>query len=253
MTANLTIGAPRFGKGARLLLAAGALALLSLAAHWTGAAPAGATAATCDGRTASIVYTSAGFVLGTAGDDVIAADDPLLIGGAVEIQGLDGDDIICGTDYGDVIAGNGGEDRIFGLTGGDCLFGEDGFGAPGYPASECDTNALVTRGDDDYIEGGPGNDRIWGQLGIDTLKGGTDNDDIFGGDRGDHLYGGPGRDFLDGNSGDDNLHGDHDSDDLFGGSGSDDLFGGDDNDYLDGQSGNDSCHGGSGADTLTSC
>ncbi|MEO8133906.1 MAG: calcium-binding protein [Betaproteobacteria bacterium] len=89
------------------------------------------------------------------------------------------------------------------------------------------------------VQGGAGNDIITGQNGIGTLTqltidGGTGNDRIFGGDGNDTLLGGDGNDFVDGNIGSDTA-------DL--GSG-DDVFGWDPGD------GSDVVEGGSGDDTL---
>jgi Ca2+-binding RTX toxin-like protein len=89
------------------------------------------------------------------------------------------------------------------------------------------------------MDGGPGNDQIWGQDGNDHLNGGPDNDTLMGGD---------GDDVLDGGDGDDVLNGGANSDQLNGGAGSDMLFGSFGNDILNGGAGKDTLSGGSGAD-----
>ena len=53
-------------------------------------------------------------------------------------------------------------------------------------------------GGDDVIEGGPGDDRLYGGIGNDTLEGGPGDDE---------LYGGPDDDVLDGGEDDDRLTG----------------------------------------------
>ncbi|MDA0340979.1 MAG: hypothetical protein O3B74_05205 [Proteobacteria bacterium] len=64
----------------------------------------------------------------------------------------------------------------------------------------------------------------------------------------DSLIGGTGDDELDGNKGDDVLSGGAGNDDLQGGKGVDTLFGGVGADTLDGDQGNDILYGGAGAD-----
>jgi Ca2+-binding RTX toxin-like protein len=75
----------------------------------------------------------------------------------------------------------------------------------------------------DLLDGGPGNDILYGQQGNDVLRGGDGND---------ILYGGGGNDFLDG------------------GAGRNQLYGGAGNDVLVGNSPDEVIHGGSGLDTL---
>jgi Ca2+-binding RTX toxin-like protein len=75
----------------------------------------------------------------------------------------------------------------------------------------------------DLVQGGAGNDALFGNAGADTLQGGTGHDD---------LHGDTGNDLLQGDAGDD------------------ELKGGDGADQLQGGSGNDSFDGGAGADTM---
>lgn len=77
-------------------------------------------------------------------------------------------------------------------------------------------------------------DRIFGEVGSDSLLGGLGDQLIFGGDGNDTLRGGSGRDAL------------------FGEAGNDQLFGLSDDDLLEGGLGNDKLNGGDGADTLVS-
>jgi Ca2+-binding RTX toxin-like protein len=67
------------------------------------------------------------------------------------------------------------------------------------------------------INGGKGNDNIWGGSGNDTVNGGKGSDDIRGNSGFDTLLGGAGRDKIDGGD---------DSDDITGGAGRDVLTGG---------------------------
>lgn len=54
-----------------------------------------------------------------------------------------------------------------------------------------------------YIDGGAGNDRIWGTGWADDLRGGAGNDAIYGNDGNDRIIGGVGVDTLNGGTGDD--------------------------------------------------
>ncbi|SMB26132.1 protein of unknown function [Sterolibacterium denitrificans] len=105
-------------------------------------------------------------------------------------------------------------------------------------------------GGNDYLDGGAGQDILWGNGGNDTLLGGAGADLLRGGYGDDVLFGGDGRD----DEGDE-------ADILFGGAGNDVLFGGRGNDTLDGDDddvtstplrdhGNDVLYGGSGNDVL---
>jgi Ca2+-binding RTX toxin-like protein len=104
------------------------------------------------------------------------------ITGAGDVQGTDGDDIICGSAGPDRIAGNGGNDQILGFGG------------------------------DDQLIGGEGNDILLGGDGNDQLIGGAGDDQLFGGLGVDHLFCGTGDDLLnslDGTGTDNSVGGDH--------------------------------------------
>ncbi|MCL2345998.1 MAG: hypothetical protein FWC58_09130, partial [Desulfobulbus sp.] len=71
------------------------------------------------------------------------------------------------------------------------------------------------------MNGGAGNDTLWGMGGDDTLLGGA------------------GKDYLDGGAGDDTLDGGADDDTLYGDAGDDLLLGGAGQDYMNGGAGDD--------------
>jgi Ca2+-binding RTX toxin-like protein len=102
---------------------------------------------------------------------------------------------------------------------------------------------------EDFIQGGSGDDRIAGFLGDDTLEGEDGNDQVVAG---------AGDDYVDGGTGDDRLWGEGENDGLWGGAGNDIIFG-DANttpiasqggDYLDGGAGDDQLFGNGGNDEL---
>ncbi len=102
----------------------------------------------------------------------------------------------------------------------------------------------------DLIRGGAGDDLIYGNGGNDTLLGGDGNDIHFGGEGNDAINGNAGADIVHGNGGSDNLRGEAGVDNLFGGAGIDTLYGGDDDDLLIGGAGADTINGNDGNDTL---
>lgn len=93
----------------------------------------------------------------------------------------------------------------------------------------------------DYVDGGAGNDAIWGGNGADTLLGGADAD---------RLNGESGADSLDGGTGADTLSGGEDNDILDGGADIDRLSGNDGDDILVWRNSESLLSGGSGTDTL---
>ncbi|MCV6590739.1 MAG: prepilin-type N-terminal cleavage/methylation domain-containing protein [Marinobacterium sp.] len=123
------------------------------------------------------------------------------------------------------------DDIINGGRGNDVLFGGDG---------------------DDWIYGGPGNDDLYGEAGDDVLSGGSGNDDMCdrrGRRNSANSGGGPGDDLVWGGSGNDHLCGNAGDDILVGGTGNDWLYGNEDSDILIGGPGNDNHqYGGSGDD-----
>jgi VCBS repeat-containing protein len=108
---------------------------------------------------------------------------------------------------------------------------------------------LYGAGGEDYVRGGAGGDRIAGFGGADTLEG-DDGDDL--------IVAGAGDDYVDAGAGNDQVWGEDGYDWLTGGAGSDVLYGDADStplnlqgdDYLDGGAGDDQLFGNGGADEL---
>ncbi|KQT55411.1 hypothetical protein ASG52_24725 [Methylobacterium sp. Leaf456] len=170
----------------------------------------------------------------------------------VNVEGVVGSafaDVIRGDEGDNVIEGRDGDDRLVGCDGNDTIWGEAdptskvpaGTGdlrptADVNPNVCCDPTVPVGQTPektyDDRLEGGCGDDVLYGQAG---------HDDLFGDEDNDRLDGGDGQDCLVGGAGNDNLIGGRDTDVLEGGSG---------NDRLDGGAGFDLIFGGDGADTV---
>jgi|GEM_PF-2960452 len=105
----------------------------------------------------------------------------------------------------------------------------------------------------DDIVGGAGDDIIYAHAGGGFIQATSGNDTIYGGDDLDQINGGAGNDLIYGGAGNDALRGDST---VSGGSGNDTIFGEDGNDYIYGDAaggngtGNDVLDGGNGDDNL---
>jgi len=109
------------------------------------------------------------------------------------------------------------------------------------------------------MDGGDGNDQIFGGSVADRIYGGTGDDEIWGGDGPDSIWGLDGSDSLYGNGGSDRIEGgaqpDHirgngGRDKLYGNGGNDRIYGGASGDYISGQDGFDQLWGEGGDDRL---
>lgn len=110
-----------------------------------------------------------------------------------------------------------------------------------------------------WVDGGAGDDIIWGHNPGEFLYGGADNDWIDGGAGNDSLFGGTGNDSVVGGLGNDRLWGDDGNDTLidtagdntlYGGLGDDSAYGGNGNDTIQGDDGNDLISDTGGANQL---
>ncbi|MBI2215948.1 MAG: tandem-95 repeat protein, partial [Candidatus Rokubacteria bacterium] len=178
------------------------------------------------------------------------------------VRGLEGNDVITlrGLTIPTVIVEAGaGNDRVNALAvrstrldidggdGNDTLWG--GRGADTIRAGGGDDWVFAGAGDD-VVDGGDGNDRLAGEAGNDTVSGGSGRDTIVGGAGDDVLDGGDDEDQLQGGIGDDTLRGGAADDRLLGDAGNDRLEGGDGDDTLVGGAGVNTLIGGPGADTI---
>ena len=161
-------------------------------------------------------------MIGGAGNDTILTGDD-----ADTIDGSIGDDVIDAGFDADLVSGGAGADSIQGGEGADTVDGGDDddiiYGGlspldPNYAASNVydltDDIDPSTTNNADYLIGGAGNDRIYGQDDSDTLEGGTGNDTLDGGIDDDVLTGGVGDDVLTGGQGNDQFTFDNDGNDT---------------------------------------
>lgn len=184
------------------------------------AVPASAAAPQCFGRLATIVGTARGDRLtGTSGRDVIHGR-----GGDDFIRGLAGNDLLCGGGGGDLVVGNEGRDRLHGgaapdglqpgagndvVVGGGSAFDDVRYpDATGPITASLATGQVTGLGTDtlengvEQIVGGPFDDMLEGDDGVNDLLGLDGNDTItaLGGEF-DLIVGGAGDDVLDGGDG----------------------------------------------------
>lgn len=189
---------------------------------------------------------------GSGGD---AASDTL---SSIEnLTGSAGEDRLTGNRLDNQLVGNAGADILRGMDGNDILIGDgmsdvDRDGVPddenmdGVPDGVDEDQA----GADDFLDGGFGDDRLYGGGGNDTLNAGFGNDVLYGGHGGDFLNASDGDDILDGGEGNDSLFASLGNDILRGGAGDDILNASIGNDVLEGGEGNDDLQSGDGDDTL---
>ena len=162
------------------------------------------------------------------------------------IVGSPGTDHIMGTSGDDVIVALGGDDTVLGMGGNDtiCLGDGDDFGDGGP-----DRDRIFGERDDDVILGGKGRDWLHGGEGEDFLRGGRGKDRLWGGRHDDFLKGGKHADRLYGQKGDDVLVGGKGNDRLFAHRGDDILLGRAGDDTHNCGPGYDFANGGQGTDT----
>lgn len=118
---------------------------------------------------------------------------------AAAIDGGGGNDTIRGGDLGNDLLGGDGDDILIGGKLDDWQFGGAGddqlfAGAVANVSASADALVNVDGGNGDYLDGGAGNDALYGGRGSDWLNGGEGADRLYGGEGGDILDGGAGND-----------------------------------------------------------
>lgn len=194
------------------------------------------------------------YVQSGSGADLICGgmgDNTLLAGGGNDtVYGGGGNALIDGGDGDDYITGDGGDNTLLGGAGNDTIYaGLDNtrmqffFGGGDW----FDSGQETGRND---VEGGDGNDVLYGAASNDTLNGGAGNDTLYAGSGTEDLIGGSGDDVLYGGSGDNILDASGSGNDsVYAGDGDTTIYGGDGTDSLVGGNGNTVIYGGNGFGT----
>lgn len=128
------------------------------------------------------------------------------------------------------------------------VFGGDGsnrIDLTGITTADFDADLTIT------VNGGDGNDTIFGSEFADSLIGGNGADSIVGALADDTLEGSNGNDTLEGGAGDDSILGHDGADSIHGDAGDDTVVAGNGADRVFGDAGFDSLNGGDGTDTLS--
>lgn len=105
-------------------------------------------------------------------------------------------------------------------------------------------------GDDTFTNTSGLSSSMYGQLGNDTLIGGSGDDDLVGGPGNDTIQGNEGNDRIVGANGNDTLEGGDGNDRMFGTAGVNMIFGGRGNDTIYGSNDVDEIHGDGGTDKI---
>ena len=213
-----------------------------------------------------IVYGGEGYdhVLGGAGNDKIYGYADTGDSAVVAESTYGSTDYLLGGDGDDTIYGNKGNDYLYGEAGADSIYGGDG-------------NDYIEggTGNDARLDGGAGNDRIYGSTETTTPTFLTTTTKILGGAGDDYIvaavaggfvvrtnsgttdeaksgyiYGGAGNDRIFGSAFKDSIFGDEGDDIIETGDGGDEAVGGDGNDKITGGAGVDYLFGRSGDDTI---
>lgn len=212
-----------------------------------------------------------GWVYLQGGDDIYRG---MGAGSVMGVDGGDGNDSLYGGSGADIFRGGNGNDTLMGFGGDDTFFADAGFdliiGGAGFDRimlsdateaqvldlADTTSNVGLTMGDKisgiEAITGSDFDDLLGGTHIANHIDGGAGNDTLFGRGGADTLIGGAGDDWIDGGIGHDHLSGGDGDDYLFGGRGADTLIGGDGDDTLDGGTtrDNDLLIGGDGVDTF---
>ena len=182
------------------------------------------------------------------GIDTVQADFSYQLGENLENLTLTGNAAINGTgnDLDNVLIGNSSNNILSGGLGNDTYWA----GSSDIVIEEVDAGIDTVKSDISYaLASNIENLILTGEMQVDGVGNGMGNE-LSGNGQANLLDGGDGNDRIFGNYGDDNLNGGAGSDDLYGESDNDVLNGGDDDDYLYGHDGNDVLFGGNGVDQL---
>lgn len=134
--------------------------------------------------------------------------------------------------------------QAYGYDGSDLIQMTEEVLPPSYLDGGNGNDAIFGSDGDDIINAGAGRDTVYTRAGTNRVAGGDDADTVWGGIGRDRIFGGNGDDFLSGGAGRDILGGDAGNDTLLGGGSNDTLYGNAGNDILNGLNGSDYLDGG---------
>jgi Ca2+-binding RTX toxin-like protein len=155
-------------------------------------------------------------------------------GGLIHLSGVGG---ISGTirlsgSGNEIHLGTVGVTAVEGGNGNDMIFGVSGSNTTNHLSGGSGNDTLIGGGFINTLDGGAGNDHIEVRGGFtNQISGGDGNDALYGGLGLDRIFGGSGNDFIIGDGGG--------SDELYGGAGDDQIVGGIGTDWLRGDAGSD--------------
>jgi uncharacterized delta-60 repeat protein len=153
-------------------------------------------------------YDLDALISGGDGDDLV-----MTAGGNDDVHGNDGNDVLHSGGGNDILNGGGGADDMYGGAGADMVDYQGRSGAvrvtlDNNTADDGETNERDNARDDiENVNGGNGDDRIFGTSAANELRGNGGNDELYGRGGSDRLFGGDGEDALHGDEGDDLLFG----------------------------------------------
>jgi len=141
-------------------------------------------------------------LFGNYGDDFLTGN-----GGNDKLNGRVGNDILNGGKGNDQLIGRSGNDQLIGGSGNDKLIGGKGKDTAVFSAKSNVVKLFTTKKQNtrdgldtligiENIDGGGGNDKLYGNIISNTLTGGTGNDLLVGGVGKDKLIGGKGKDIF---------------------------------------------------------
>lgn len=176
-------------------------------------------------------------------DDIAGSQDEALTGGADQLWGFGGSEIVRAT------AAHGGNDLYYGNVGSDQFLANAASGNVGTDTIYGGQDADVI----DYAWAAGGFNAGAAAAGAIVAYGNLGNDSIAGTAGADTVFGGQGDDLIAGNAGNDELHGNLGDDVITGGAGNDVIYGNQGADTITATvgDGNDTVYGGQDADTIT--
>ncbi len=181
-------------------------------------------------------------LIGLGGSDTLAGGD-----GNDELHGGDMNDRLVGGNGDDQLFGGSGDDRFEPGDGADIIDGGDNEDSVSYSDSEASVIVSLTPADMPASGGHAEGDTY---VNVENIEGSPFDDQLTGNQQANDIQGGNGDDQLYGLAGDDQLEGNSGHDTIYGGNGDDMLIAGDGDDQLFGDAGDDKLWPGEGINII---